>query len=54
MFLLAVALQGFGAVCLGFGVALVLDHFGLLVSQEGAAGELLEAAEMRRGEARRS
>jgi hypothetical protein len=44
MFLLAVALRGFGAVCLGIGVALVLDYFGLLVGEEGPASELLGAA----------
>jgi hypothetical protein len=45
MFMLAIWLQWFAAGCLGIGVALVLDYFGLLGGQEeGASGELLGAA----------
>jgi hypothetical protein len=45
MFMLAAWLQALGAVCLGIGVALVLDYFGLLgVQEEGTSGELLGAA----------
>ena len=32
-YMLAVALQGFGAICLGIAAGMVLDHFGLLVGQ---------------------
>jgi hypothetical protein len=45
MFMLAVWLRWFAAGCLGIGVALVLDYFGLLgVQEEGTSGELLGAA----------
>jgi hypothetical protein len=43
--MLAVWLQYSGAGCLGIGIALVLDYFGLLgVQEEGNSGELLAAA----------
>ena len=45
MFLLAVWLRWFAAGCLGIGIALVLDYFGLLgVQEEGSSGEVLAAA----------
>jgi hypothetical protein len=44
MFMLAVWLQWFAAGCLGIGIALVLDYFGLLGQEEGTSGELLGAA----------
>jgi formate-dependent nitrite reductase membrane component NrfD len=44
-FFLAVWLKYFAAGCLGIGIALVLDYFGLLgVQKEGSSGELLAAA----------
>jgi hypothetical protein len=44
-FLLAVWLKYSAAGCLGIGIALGLDYFGLLgVQEEGNSGELLAAA----------
>ena len=41
-YMLAVALQGFGAICLGIAAGMVLDHFGLLARQrEGTVDQWL-------------
>jgi hypothetical protein len=41
-YVLAVALQAFGALCFGIAAGMVLDHFGLVGGQtEGTADEWL-------------
>jgi hypothetical protein len=45
VFLLAVLLQGLGAVCLGIALSILLDHFRLIGGEEeGTSSEWLGAA----------